>query len=283
MRNTLFAVPFAFAAFAAPMLLASEASATTGLAACGNINVSASAKCEAKVSGGCEAQCTPGNFQLKCEGSCSAMCNASFDAQCNIDCTGSCNADCKVNPGQFDCQGKCELDASASCSAKCQSSTDKTGCDGACKATYKAECSAKCNVVPPSATCDAKCKAKCEGGCTAKANIGCQVDCQGGCVAKADLPSCKAQCQTPQGALFCDGQYVDAGNNLQNCIDALNNILTFKVTVYGSAACAGNSCEAKGGFSCNAAPTAPSGTAGWVVFGACVAGLAMVTRRRRAA
>src|SRR5438105_1420269 len=70
-------------------------------------------------------------------------------------------------------------------------------------------------------TCQAKCEASCSGSCTAKANVDCDVSCQATGYANCEAMltgGCQAQCTTPQGALFCDGQYVDTGNNLQQCI-----------------------------------------------------------------
>ncbi len=274
MRNAFFAVPFALAAFATPVLLSSEASASN-LSACGNLSINANATCEVKVSGGCDVACTPFNASLQCEGKCQGGCKLTLP-QCNIDCKAGCNADCKVNPPAFDCQVKCEADASAKCSAKCSSSTDKTQCDASCKATFKAECGGKCNVVPGSATCDAKCDASCTGSCSAQANLDCQIKCQGGCVAEVS-GGCKAKCKAPEGALFCDGQFIDT-NAAQSCLDAVAQL---KITVYGSAACSGNTCEAKAGVSCNASPSGPSGATPWLVLASCVAGLAFVTRRRK--
>ena len=63
-----------------------------------------------------------------------------------------------------------------------------------------------------------------DGSCTAKANVDCDVSCQATGYANCEAMltgGCQAQCTTPQGALFCDGQYVDTGNNLQQCISTI--------------------------------------------------------------
>jgi hypothetical protein len=39
----------------------------------------------------------------------------------------------------------------------------------------------------------------------------------------------KDACTSRDGALFCDGQYVDYGDNLQACIDALNTEISAHV------------------------------------------------------
>lgn len=277
MRN-LFIAPFALVAFAAPLLFADEASAACNLSACGDIDVSLDAKCELKVSGGCEAECTPFNAALTCEADCSGGCTLTLP-KCEIDCKAGCMGECTVNPGSFSCQADCELNIGAKCGAKCSAAADKTQCDASCKATFKAACSADCNVVPPSASCDVKCEAGCKGGCTGEANLDCQVKCQGGCVAEVS-GGCKVACKTPEGALFCDGQFIDHGGNLKNCTDALKNC-SIEVTVYADAQCAGGTCEAKAGFSCNAAPSSPAGSAPWMALGTVIAGIALSASRRR--
>jgi len=92
---------------------------------------------------------------------------------------------------------------------------------------------------------------------------------------------CKTQCEKPEGALFCDGNYVDTGNNLQNCIDALNAILHVKVDA--SASCSGSPCqaEAKAAASCAASPShdATPVSAGFLAAGLGL--VAMTVRRRR--
>lgn len=64
----------------------------------------------------------------------------------------------------------------------------------------------------------------------------------------------------PEGALFCDGQYVDAGDNLQECVAALKALLDIHVYAEGDAHCEGNTCYAEGRAGCScAASGAPGG------------------------
>jgi hypothetical protein len=76
-------------------------------------------------------------------------------------------------------------------------------------------------------TCQEKCQQSCRGIQTAKVNMDCQLKCYTverytNCSAKL-TGGCQTQCQAQKGALFCDGQYVDAGGNLQQCLDALKD------------------------------------------------------------
>ena len=55
------------------------------------------------------------------------------------------------------------------------------------------------------------------------------------------------------GALFCDGQYVDVEDNLDACVNALRDALSIEVMGYADAECMGGSCTAEAGASCSVA------------------------------
>jgi hypothetical protein len=107
--------------------------------------------------------------------------------------------------------------------------------------------------------------------------VDCKASLQGGCEGQCDV----------DGALFCDGNYVDHGGNLQGCIDALKAALNIEVSGYANANCEGGTCEAEAGVNCSACAVAP----GWsspideralAALGLGL-GLAMAARRRRRA
>ncbi len=276
MRTFIVATPFALAwAIALTTAVPNNATAAD-LSACGPFDFSSGIDCELKFSGGCEVACTPVNVAATCDAKCEGTCNAKLDVGCNVDCTGGCEAQCTVDPGKFDCTASCNADCGLSCDAKCASSGNKTQCKSTCSSTCSGSCSAKCEVAPPSANCKAKCSASCEGSCTAEANIDCRIDCEGGCQVEVS-GGCKAQCAKPEGALFCNGQYVDS-SDIGACIAAL---ATIEVTVAGSAECKDGTCTAEGEISCAASPLAPSGRGTPLVVGGIVAGLAFAKGRRR--
>jgi hypothetical protein len=245
--------------------------AHAGLEACNNIDVSARAECKLVAQGGCTAQCEPTRLEAACAGKLVATCDGECRADVDVACTGSCEATCRgqcdVNPGSFDCRANCDATCSADCSAQCQGSASGTTASGSCKAACESncgvKCSAQCSGTPPTATCEGKCRASCDGSCRARASARCQIDCHARLDASCRVElegGCKARCQQPEGALFCDGQYVDTGNNLQACIDALRATFDIRVEGSASAQCSGNQCtgEAEGSASCAAAPrTAP--------------------------
>lgn len=245
------------------------------LSACGDIHVEAEAECSLETSGGCTVNCTPLNFELACEAEVRAACdlsrcNANVEASCTAACEAECEAECAVDPGAFDCQGECRGSCSADCQfgcdaraeAACEAESDegraqceasaRASCEASCDATCEGECSASCEGTPPSAECSGKCEASCQGQCKVEVNAECRIECRSenkaACTARME-GDCRADCTTPEGALFCDGQYVDHGDNLQNCINALNAVLVANVDVSASgdaeAECRGNRCDAE--------------------------------------
>ncbi len=272
-------------ALLAPVAYAAEAKA--GIGACGDIHVEANARCEVQGGIECQAQCTPIAFEAQCaaelEVECSGTCNASAEVECSGSCSADCMANCEVDPGQFDCRGECVLDCTGSCEGSCQADGGGGECIASCEATCEGSCSARCDVVAPSVDCAGKCEASCSGRCEAEANIDCQVDCQadGYVDCKASLEGgCKGECDVEQGALFCDGQYVDHGNNLEECVESLRAVLNIQVEGY--AECSGNSCSAGGSISCAVDPAKGEGgrtLALMGAFGLMVVGFA--TRNRR--
>ena len=250
-------------ALAVPLCISGAAQAAS-LESCGNIYVEAEAECTVYADVECEAMCTPVTVTAACaaelSASCQGDCNVSASAECTGSCTADCQAECEVKPAEFNCV--------ATCQGRCGADCEGRGAAGDGQAEGRASCEASCS-----------------GSCKAEANADCQIDCQadGYVDCKADLQGgCKGHCDDPEGALFCDGQYVDAGDNLAECIAALKAIFNFEIDGYadGSAMCSGNTCTAEGVAGCNCAVDAPGGlplaTLGlaFVVLGA--------TRRRRA-
>ena len=105
MRKQIAAL-FSALALAVPLFVSSPAHA--GLEACGDINVSAEAKCEADVTGGCEANCDSLSFEAACSAKGYVQCDGQCSGTATAECTGSCNVDgckakCDADPGNFDC------------------------------------------------------------------------------------------------------------------------------------------------------------------------------------
>jgi MYXO-CTERM domain-containing protein len=97
------------------------------------------------------------------------------------------------------------------------------------------------------------------------------------------------QCQGT-GAIVCNGQYVET-NNVQQCITALNGVLTTQITATGSAtstsSCDGGECSGQasvnGKVSCAAAPAGNAGGSFWALGAVVVGAIAGARRRARRA
>jgi MYXO-CTERM domain-containing protein len=268
---------------------------------CGDINVQANAECKVEVQGGCKLHCTEPQLEVACSAQIETTCTGKCDAKADVSCTGACDlagckAKCDVDPGKFDCEGQCNVDADAKCDAQCQAeaagSKAHGECVASCKASISAECHGSCSGTPPQADCEAKCQASCEGSCTGEARADCWINCQsdGYAACETELKGkCEGQCDKPEGALFCDGNYVDTGDNLQKCISDLDAWLEAHVDASAQGTsmgeCTGNTCqgeaEGKASASCATVPGGPA-SAGIALFGMVLAGAAIGRRRRSA-
>lgn len=281
MRKLLITSLLAGLALVLPLVTTSPALA--GLDSCGNINVSAQAKCEVVAPGiECEGKCTPLSFKASCTAKLAASCDGGCDLP-SVECQGSCEASCKgsCQPGNFNCSGNCTASCEGDCDSQCSAAADKAQCSAHCKGKCSADCSASCQGSP--VDCEGGCKGSCQGSCKVKTSMECNIKCQaqGEANCEAEMTGgCKGQCQTKDGAAFCDGQYVDAGNNFANCMDALSAIV--KVEGYAKASCSGNSCEAEAGASCggHVAPVAHNEWALALGLGGALGAFGMMRRRR---
>jgi MYXO-CTERM domain-containing protein len=284
------AVTLTTAALAAALSLAAQPRrAHAGIEACGDIYVEASAECELIPPGAeCDVQCTPLSVQATCSAelyvSCAGECNGTATVECTGACDADCHAECDVDPGMYECSAECQTSCEADCSGSCAAGDAGAECRASCQATCSGHCDASCEGTPPSADCDAKCEARCEGSCTAEANFSCQISCQSEGFADCTVDaqgSCTAHCDTEEGALFCNGEYVDYGDNLDACVQALKDLLNIEVEGYAMAECHDNTCEAEAGGSVGCQIGDTSGAPGLLaLLGLTLLGFGAPRRRR---
>jgi MYXO-CTERM domain-containing protein len=233
-----------------------QSTARADLGACGEVDLRANAECTVvPPTAQCETMCTPISVRAACSAklaaSCDAECSKLPSVDCDVSCQAGCKADCNIDPGKFDCRIDCQADCDGRCTAGCASSGDKTKCMASCSGSCSASCDKRCDVELPRANCDAACKASCDGSCRVDTNLDCQIDCQakGYVKCEADVTGgCKTRCKSTEGALFCDGNFVDTGDKLQECADALKAALNAHVmgSSSGSSDCTNGVCSAKG-------------------------------------
>jgi len=198
---------------------------------CGKFDFSGGLNCKIEVEGGCSAQCTPLSFKAGCQGGCTATATTS--------CTGSCGTQClaECNPELLDCFAGCHAECDAELEAMCEAEGDP---DVDCQEQAVAQCDMHCETsceVPPS-NCQEHCQSCCNGGCTTQANFDCDFACfaelQGGC---------EVQCSKPEGAIFCNGQYVYA-SDITACVAWLaERGLEVDASASASVSCSGGDCD----------------------------------------
>ncbi len=219
--------------------------------------------CKIEVSGGCSAKCTP----LKFEAACSGGCTSTSDTMCVDTCGTQCVAMC--DPALLDCFAGCHAECDAPTSAECQ---QKHPTDGSCSATATAQCDVHCKDAcqVPSTNCSEHCNKCCTGSCTTQVNFDCDFSCF------ADVKGgCDVQCQRPQGAIFCNDQYVYA-SDVEACIKYLaTQGLTVDVSARASA-------SAKVDAGCSVVPR-PLGTNAGSWLSLSLLTLPIAARRRRRA
>ena len=191
-----------------PLVAAPAAAATNP---CGNIELLAINSCEIRIEGGCKADCTPLNFQAACDG----QCNVTLQTSCTAECNTGCSAQCEAMPAMFNCEASCKADCAARVVSQCDAGDEE--CQTYGQVDCNANCESNCSVVPPEAQCSAGCEAACNGSCETDANFDCSLQCS------ADLKGgCEANCDAPQGALFCDGQFINP-TSLDECLAYLGS------------------------------------------------------------
>ena len=282
---------FSAAALAVAATLAAVP-AHAGIDACGNIDVTADAQCQAIIDPvACKAECTPPKLEAACaaklEAGCETTCNKLPSASCTGSCQGDCETECNVKPAEFDCEGNCTATCEGDCSSKCSGMASASGgdagasahCEAECKASCSGECHGSCTATAAQVDCASKCTASCQGSCKVDTNFDCQTTCQGQgfvkCQADLQEGSCNVQCQKPEGAIFCDGQFVDNGGNAKACIDALNAYLKAHVmaSASGTSGCDNGACSAEGKAAVNCHCSTPARRGGSTSTAFAIAGL----------
>jgi len=267
-----------FFALPALLLASSSALAITTPPECGKFDFDKNGLgCEVRVSAGCEADCTSLNFTAGCEGGCTLAGSAACIGPCGQNCTNQCG------PAPLDCEQGCHDECEQPFIQDCQAKHSDRDCVGDAKASCTSYCTKKC-AANTDTSCSKVCETCCDGACTSQINMDCDIS----CYAKLE-GGCKVQCQAPEGALFCNGQYVGA-TDVQSCINALiTQGLQIDVSARAEGQCtitlSGSSCDGKGevnGLGCSAAPGQESPLpATGIVLGLAAFGISAARRRSR--
>jgi hypothetical protein len=237
---------------------------------CGNFDFSAGLSCKVEVSGGCTAGCTPFKFEVACGGKCTATATQQ--------CTGSCGAQCiaQCDPKYMDCFAGCHTECDEPTTKQCQAKHPNEDCVTQARAQCDTRCKESCKV--PTNSCQEHCNACCTGSCTTQVNFDCDFAC------RAELRgSCRVQCQKPDGAIFCNGQYVNA-SDVKACLAYLaTRGINVDASAAGSGSCGPDGCVGTGSAKVSGCAFAPAEADAAVgsLAAICLALAARLARARR--
>lgn len=207
-------------------------SARANLEECGGVYLFAEAQCEFQATEECMTECMAVAVETSCAaqiyGDCEGGCTVSASAECESGCSDVCTTDCEETTAAEqppNCMGLCMSDCQQSCTDSCAGANNHGPCRACCAHTCGDKCEAQCKDEPEAGVveCAPTCTRVCAGSCSAQANVDCQVDCQTRVYARCEgqlVERCESECKTTGGAIFCDGQFLNAGD-LQACVDEL--------------------------------------------------------------
>jgi hypothetical protein len=200
---------------------------------CGRFDFRAGIACEIKVSGGCSADCSSFKFEAACSGGCTSMSTTTCVDDCGTQCIKTCD------PALLDCFVGCHAECDDPTFMQCQQKHPTDDCQTTARAQCDVHCKDSCKVQPSS--CSEHCTKCCTGSCDTQVNF----DCDFSCFAEVK-GGCDVQCQRPEGAIFCNGQYVNA-SDVQACISYLaTQGINVDASARGSVTCDLNGCHAEG-------------------------------------
>jgi hypothetical protein len=263
---------------------------------CGGVFLTSASQCEFKPIQDCMTTCSTTSVEQSCAQqtytTCSDMCTTTDTTACTQTHSTSCSMECDSISTQSShdvCVSECSNNCTSDAVSKGDFGGDHNSCSESCGHDCNTQCDS-CSTTDQSTDCTTKCMSIVQSECLEEVNRDCVLDCQTNNYTSCQtdtVNTCNTTCQNKGGAIFCDGQFLDA-DNLQDCADQLATEFSFNIDVNVSAAVNGNgsitttnSNGTKSTTKCSfgAAPRHANG----MIFGAlAVLGVAVARRRRRA-
>jgi hypothetical protein len=206
-----------------------SSSAHADLDACGDIFLSGDASCGYEPREECMTQCMTVAVEQSCVAQVYNECETSCTTTASTECESTCTASCVNN-----CTTMTTTETGPSCKDLCLADCGGGSADGdrrsrCAKYTCERKCEARCGDDPEptrvtsTTECNPTCTNACTASCTAKVNVECQQDCQERTYVQCEqrmVEQCRTQCEDKGGAIFCDGQFVNA-TNAESCADEI--------------------------------------------------------------
>jgi hypothetical protein len=211
--------------------------AQAALESCGGVFVEGGASCRfVPAHEDCETQCQVTSVEQSCAATlytqCEPSCTATASTVCTETCSPVCTELCVTVPLETS-NGMCRSDCAHDCNAKCATAANTGQCHAACSHTCNANCENHCRDDDSEEVCETKCGKVCTGSCSAQANTTCQIDCQTTSFQSCEtsvVETCRTDCRDKGGAIFCDGQFLNAAN-LQDCAAELAAEISIQVNI----------------------------------------------------
>ena len=291
MRNrikTLFiaSVPFVVL-FAAPAV----ATAQTELPSCGGVFVSGDANCQFVTRQDCSDHCEVVSVEQSCAAelysSCETECTTDAGMTCTETCQPVCVEQCTGDPAPASSDDMCHRNRPADCDSKCAGAENGNRCHAACSHTWDRKCGDRCHHDDNAVSCSDKCVTACDGSCVSTSDTTCQINCQTNSFQSCETTTterCHTECTNRGGAIFCDGQFLNA-SDLESCASELLDKVSIHVDISAAITATVNaqvdttSTAAKNKTGCSLGTAPPRNSGAWA-SAALLAG-AMLLRRRR--
>jgi hypothetical protein len=213
---------------------------TTGVAhaneleSCGGIFIAkGEVSCEYRPREECMTSCTTEEVQGACVAKintdCEGGCTATATTECSSSCTDSCTTECTAQEAPPTCEELCVADCKGTCDGFCEGDGP---CNACCNHNCDRKCARRCAGVEdpePETACTTNCTEACNGSCTAQATVDCQLSCQTEVIQECEtemVETCETTCEDKGGAIFCDGQFVNASD-----IDACASELSAEIEI----------------------------------------------------
>jgi MYXO-CTERM domain-containing protein len=247
----------------ASLWLMSPSAAEADLEACGGIFLAGDANCDYRPREECMTECMTvavetacvTNVYNECQSSCTTTSTTECETNCSTSCVNQCTTTSTTEQGTscMDlCLSDCEEDDE---DQYCGSAKYRNACGRCKKHTCEKRCEQKCGdaseqvKVTTTTECMPTCTNACNASCTDKVNTQCQVDCQERTYTECEqqmVEQCQTTCKDKGGAIFCDGQFVNAAN-ADSCADELYSKLSIEIDIDGAAEDVGDAVEEAAG------------------------------------
>lgn len=263
---------------------------------CGGVFLTADSQCEFKPIQDCMTTCATTSVEQACSqktySMCSGGCTVTDMTACTKTHTDSCTKECDsitTKSSHEVCTSECTDNCTKDAVSKNDFDGDMNKCHQGCAHDCDTQCNT-CSETDQSTDCMTKCMSVTTSECTEEVNRDCVLSCQTDNYTNCEtdtVNTCNTTCTDKGGALFCDGQFIDA-DDLQACADQLATEFSFNIDVTAHVAVNGNGSVTttndngkKTTTKCSFSPPTP-GKNGMALGALALLGVVVARRRRRA-